>query len=222
MQSVQSVQSVSSVSSVGQFSTSVQSLQSVHERSENHARDARNKDEESHIFSHLEECHPDKITEYRDLFEFKILSSHKSSFSRQLQEAVSIMIFKGDTLLNRKEMFNRCIIPAIFLKDQNHNRNPKKHLKKQKNFNKEPMTNKCRNIEHETEIDHDHEKEHTNKRLKIDNDQVEERTEVIRSQEVTTKKKSRRYAIARRRTCTKNIEADLEAENENSTNKKKI
>ena len=84
------------------------------------------------------------------------------------------------------------------------------------------MTNKCRNSEHETEIDHDHEKEHTNKRLKIDNDQVEERTEVIRSQEVTTKKKSRRYAIARRRTSTKNIEADLEAENENSTNKKKI
>merc|ERR1711888_448669 len=117
-------------------------------------------------------------------------------------------------------MFNRCIIPAIFLKDQNHNINPKKNLKKLKKFNKEPMINKCRNSEHETEIDHDHEKEHTNKRLKIDNNQVEERTEVIRSQEVTTKKKSIRYAIARRRTSTKNIEADLEAENENSTNKK--
>ena len=84
---------------------------SLFERTLDHLRDARKQDDESHIHYHLKDAHPDANSQ--ELFEFKVVSSHKTSFSRQLGEAIAIMTYKGGSLLNRKEMFNRCKSPQF-------------------------------------------------------------------------------------------------------------
>ena len=66
---------------------------SLYERSLEHLRDARKLDPDSHILIHQQEAHPNAPTQ--NLFKFKVMSSYKSSFARQLAEAVEIMTFKG-------------------------------------------------------------------------------------------------------------------------------
>ena len=56
---------------------------------------------------------------------------HKSSFSRQLSDAAEIMSFRDGTLLNRKDMFNRCKIPEMFFRG---NESKVKKAKQRTNF----------------------------------------------------------------------------------------
>ena len=130
-------------------------------------RDARKQAEDSHILQHLIEAHPGANSQ--ELFEFKVLSSHKTSFGRQLGEAVAIMTYRGGTLLNRKEMFNRCLIPSIFIKG------PSDKLDKTKK-NKYPPKNEeismqTKRVEQERKLELDeleeHEDSHPTKKRKI-------------------------------------------------------
>ena len=71
---------------------------------------------ESHILEHVLKQHLDKTElETRELFSMKITAQHPMAMRKQLGEALS----KGEAkrleinLLNRKEEFNRYIIPTI-------------------------------------------------------------------------------------------------------------
>ena len=80
------------------------------------------------------------------MFEFEVISGHKTSFCRQLTEAVEIMTFCSRTLLNRKEIFNRCLIPEIFLKAPKTNKNKKKKKTNSKDILKTKKEQKKRTL----------------------------------------------------------------------------
>ena len=84
--------------------------------------------EDSHIADHRQEDHLG--AGFRDLFEFKVISKEKTSFARQIAEAVEIMSFSSGTLLNKKEMFNRSLIPEIFMKGPENKLQKKDHTRR--------------------------------------------------------------------------------------------
>ena len=84
-----------------------ESSRSLHERSFEHLRDARSLDSSSHIVKHWMEEHPalGNIPPFR----FKIKKTFKDCLTRQVNEAISIMISE-DKLLNGKcDYLNNCI-----------------------------------------------------------------------------------------------------------------
>ena len=51
----------------------------------------------------------------KDMFQMKVIASHRSAFIRMVNEAVLIRNFKG-LLLNSKLEYNQCLIPAMEVK----------------------------------------------------------------------------------------------------------
>ena len=69
----------------------------------------------SHMLKHAIECHENDDPESIE-FHMKILSFHKSSFERQIQEAVQIQHNRKCNLLNSKSEYNRSSIPRMGVK----------------------------------------------------------------------------------------------------------
>ena len=88
---------------------------SSYERGSEHKKDLKYRRTRSHLLRHCVEAHenedPDEIE-----FGMKVVSSHKTSFERQLAEAVLIENNNGPYLLNSKLEYSRCNIPKMQLK----------------------------------------------------------------------------------------------------------
>ena len=82
----------------------------AYERGKEHLRDFKDKNEDSHMWTHVMEEHQgdDAVN-----FDMKVLRGHMSAFSRQVHEAVVILRNRHLNLLNSKEEYNRCILPRI-------------------------------------------------------------------------------------------------------------
>ena len=90
-----------------------ETAKSAFERGENHLYDRKNLDLGSHMLKHSIEHHggadPNDVT-----FHMKVLKFHKSSFERQIDEAVKIQQNnKKCNILNSKSEFNRSSIPRL-------------------------------------------------------------------------------------------------------------
>ena len=86
---------------------------SGYERGKEHVSDLRNLNETSHLLKHYILCHQ-KDMKIEDMkFGMCIVKSFKTSFERQIGEAVKISSEKrkGTMLLNSKAEYNRCSIP---------------------------------------------------------------------------------------------------------------
>ena len=88
---------------------------SANERGKEHKKDLEYFREKSHILKHIVMKHPDKHP-CEINFRMKIVSHHKTSFERQLTEAVIVRRNLGEKLMNSKQEYNRCYIPKITLK----------------------------------------------------------------------------------------------------------
>ena len=84
---------------------------SLNERVAEHHADSRRKGAKSPMRYHLDDDHEGQETE----FKFQISKSCKSSFQREISEAVinKTTGMRKVNLLNYKEEFNRCVIPEI-------------------------------------------------------------------------------------------------------------
>ena len=106
----------------GTHSTYVgETSRSLHERQKEHAQDSRLRKESSHMHQHLWEKHQD-VWEDLNLedegwrqYKIEVIKTHQSSFTRQIHEAVAMMIEPG-TILNDKSEYNRCLIPSLEVK----------------------------------------------------------------------------------------------------------
>ena len=87
-----------------------ESARTGYERGVEHLRDAKTKRENSHMFEHQKEEHPEK---QEANFKMKIVRGHRSALPRQIQEAVMISNSWNKNLLNSKQEYNRCIIPRL-------------------------------------------------------------------------------------------------------------
>ena len=84
---------------------------SLYERSREHVSLYTNSKEESHMLQHMRDEHED---EEKADFKWEIIKSHKSSFERQISEAVYIRMEEGKSkVLNNKQEYSRCILPQI-------------------------------------------------------------------------------------------------------------
>ena len=92
-----------------------ETARSLMERAAEHIRDSSNKDKLSHMRTHWDEFHPGRKTE----FKFRILRQCRSSFERELSEAIMIKTARDGLLLNNKEEFNRCVIPELTMRKGN-------------------------------------------------------------------------------------------------------
>ena len=79
------------------------------ERGQEHLRDYLARKEDSHMFKHWQEDHPN---DEMPPFSMKILRCHTSALTRQVQEAVLIEM-NGENLLNSKGEYNRCQLPRL-------------------------------------------------------------------------------------------------------------
>ena len=100
-----------------------ESSRSLKERFGEHAQDTTKDTETSHMAGHLKSTHLqdwERHSEKGDawkLFKLEIVKTHRSAFSRQIHEAVTIMRERG-TLLNSQEEYNRCLVPTLEVKDR--------------------------------------------------------------------------------------------------------
>ena len=86
---------------------------SMHEREGEHVYEMKNLNLASHMLKHVVEGENAKEVEFR----MKVLKFHKSSFKRQVSEAVSIQSIRmGNNLLKSKSEFNRRAVPRLALK----------------------------------------------------------------------------------------------------------
>ena len=92
-----------------------ETAKSAHERGANHLYDRKNLDLGSHMLKHAVECHEDKQPEKVE-FHMKVLAFHKSSFERQIDEAVKIQYNRENNILNSKSEYNRSSIPRLGVK----------------------------------------------------------------------------------------------------------
>ena len=92
-----------------------ETAKSAFERGANHTYDRKNLDLGSHMLKHSIEHHegadPEDVT-----FHMKVLKYHKSSFERQIDEAVKIQHNRKHNILNSKSEYNRSSIPRLGVK----------------------------------------------------------------------------------------------------------
>ena len=91
---------------------------SLHERQKEHAADSKTNKEGSHMFQHLATAHGDRWDADNleekpwEHFKVELVKSHRSSFIRQIHEAVTMMLEPG-VVLNNQEEYNRCLVPSL-------------------------------------------------------------------------------------------------------------
>ena len=92
-----------------------ETAKSAFELGANHSYDRKNLDLGSHMLKHSIEHHegadPEDVT-----FHMKVLKYHKSSFERQIDEAVKIQHNRQHNILNSKSEYNRSSIPRLGVK----------------------------------------------------------------------------------------------------------
>ena len=86
-----------------------ESFRSASERSLEHLQDYRNKKEESHMWRHKLQAHPDEEVS----FTMKVVKRFHSSFEREMAESIHIEVNQNNNILNQKLGFNRCLIPRL-------------------------------------------------------------------------------------------------------------
>ena len=81
-------------------------------------RDALGEKESSHIFSNLKLAHPECIAQdWNNKFRLEVESAHRTTFERQLAEAVR-QKNTSSVLMNNKDEYVRCLVPDIPLQDR--------------------------------------------------------------------------------------------------------
>ena len=85
------------------------------ERSKEHQADALRLGSTSHMREHMCNTHPEALAEVLTSFRMNIVKKASSPLERQVREAVQISRAKESTLLNRKEEYNRCLLPRMSL-----------------------------------------------------------------------------------------------------------
>ena len=86
-----------------------ESFRSGAERSQEHLQDCRHKKEESHMWRHLQQAHPDENVS----FTMKVVKRFLKSFEREVSESIYIEVNQSNNILNQKSGFNRCLIPRL-------------------------------------------------------------------------------------------------------------
>ena len=86
---------------------------SLGERSWDHQQDAISIKMGSNIRDHVASAHPAKLSSMLDLFKMTVIKSCRSALQRQVREATEIVNDRSDFLLNSKEEYNRCVLPAL-------------------------------------------------------------------------------------------------------------
>ena len=89
-----------------------ETARTCYERGIEHQRDAVTEKELSHINGHREDKHPEDHPGEK-LFSMRVVRTHRSALTRQIEEAVLIANSQGVELLNSKDEYNRCIIPRL-------------------------------------------------------------------------------------------------------------
>ena len=89
-----------------------ESSRSALERMGEHLKDLEFRRPKTHLLRHCVEEHPSIAPENVD-FRMKILTVHKSSFERQIREAVIIDHYAGPLIMNSKLEYTRCGIPKM-------------------------------------------------------------------------------------------------------------
>ena len=80
------------------------------ERGVEHWADYLSRKEDSHMWKHVANEHPNQP----DIkFSMKIMKSHKSALQRQVHEAILIELHEGEPVLNSKGEYNRCKLPRL-------------------------------------------------------------------------------------------------------------
>jgi hypothetical protein len=93
----------------GHFVYVGESSRSIYERSLEHMNDAKKKTEDSHIWKHWAEHHPN---ESMPRFSFKVIRTFQDCLTRQVAESVRIDR-RGGCVLNSKTEFSRCKITRL-------------------------------------------------------------------------------------------------------------
>jgi hypothetical protein len=93
-----------------------ETAKSAHERGREHVYDMTNLSLTSHMLKHVVDMHEGE--KMRDVdFRMRVIKFHRSSFERQVSEAVSIQSIRlSNNLLNSKSEFNRSAVPRLALK----------------------------------------------------------------------------------------------------------
>merc|ERR1712055_515339 len=79
-------------------------------------------------------------------FGMKILKFHKSSFERQIDEAVKIQYNRNHKILNSKSEFNRCKLPRLGLKWGGKEFNSEKEMDKEIDEMEKTLEEKIRQL----------------------------------------------------------------------------
>ena len=93
-----------------------ESSRSLHERTQEHLNDARKLDSKSHIAKHWMEKHPTLMNV--PPFEFKLVRAYKDCLTRQVGEAVAIMLSEDQLLNGKSEYLTNCITRVRVEEDQ--------------------------------------------------------------------------------------------------------
>ena len=91
-----------------------ETARTIWERNGNHQSDALSSQSQStsHMKCHMLSAHPDKLQEVIESFQVSRVKSCPTALGRQVREAIEIGSSQ-QTLLNCKEEYNRCLLPAI-------------------------------------------------------------------------------------------------------------
>ena len=84
-----------------------ESSRSFHERMAEHATDARNFSQGSHIIKHWMDHHP--ASREMPTFKYRIRKTFKDCLTRQTTEAVAILLHQGDLLNGKNDYLTNCI-----------------------------------------------------------------------------------------------------------------
>ena len=72
-------------------------------------QDCRHKKEESHMWRHQQQAHPEENV----TFTMKVVKRFLKSFEREVSESIYIEVNQNNNILNQKSGFNRCLIPRL-------------------------------------------------------------------------------------------------------------
>ena len=88
-----------------------ESFRDAFTRGNEHLTDYLGEEEDSHMFKHVSDEHPDSLP--REIkFGMSVVKQHKSSFDRMVFE--SVLIYRGGhNILNSKSEFSRCQVPRL-------------------------------------------------------------------------------------------------------------
>ena len=164
-----------------------ESARSAYERGLEHMSDFKKQEEDSHMWKHQLEEHPNQE---KVKFRMKVVKTHRTALQRQVHEAVLISLNASDKILNSMGVYNRCKLPRLTVMFGSNESNDEDMTRQNTAVEEKELETELEEMRHNKRREHAREYEPRKKRRKKTEKNVVKNGGILQTETPIKRKKS--------------------------------